>query len=69
MRKLLVDIDDDIDVSENLSLIRNQAGVDGDQFVDAVSRLREIAVDYDLVLTDTETKYLLDLMNNIINNV
>lgn len=69
MRKLLVDIDDDIDLSENLSLIHNQAGVDEKQFVNAVSRLREIAVDYDLVLTDKETKHLLDLMNNITNNL
>lgn len=64
MRKFLVDIDDDIDLSENLSLIQNQSAVDAKQFVDAVSRLREIAVDYDLVLDDKETKYLLDLMNN-----
>ena len=64
MRKFLVDIDDDIELSENLSLIQNQSAVDAKQFVDAVSRLREIAVDYDLVLKDKETKYLLDLMNN-----
>ena len=69
MRKFLVDIDDDIDLSENLTMISNQVGVDANKFVDALSRLREIAVDYDLVLNDKETKKLLDMMNNITNNL
>jgi hypothetical protein len=69
MRKLLVDVNDDIDLNENLPLIKSRANIDAEEFKQSISRMKEIAVNYDIKLTDSETKSLIDIMNNITNNL
>lgn len=72
MKKLLVDINNEIDLGENLSYISKRTGIDADQLSSAIERLKEIHTDFDIndtQLSDKETKYLIDIMNNVINNL
>ena len=72
MQKLLVDVTSDDEINENISYISKRTGIDGNLIVSAISRLRQLAGDYnirDSKLTDSEAKSLIDIMNNIINNL
>lgn len=69
MRRVLVDINDDIDLDENMKLLINRTDIDSKELKDAVSRLKEIKNDYELKISDKETKHLIDLMNKITNDI
>ena len=69
MRRVLVDINDDIDLDENMKLLINRTGIDSKELKEAVSRLKEIKNDYELKISDKETKHLIDLMNKITNDI
>ena len=45
------------------------ADIDAEEFKESISRMKEIAVNYDIKLNDSETKSLIDIMNNITNNL
>ncbi len=69
MRKMLIDVNDDVDLSENLTLIKSRTGIDTEQLINAISRIREIVADDEIKLSNKETKYLIDLMNSITYNL
>ncbi len=69
MRRMLVDINNDIDLDENMKLLINRTDIDSKELKEAVSRLKEIKNDYELKISDKETKHLIDLMNKITNNI
>lgn len=68
MRKLLVDVNDEVDLTDNMSLLTTLSGVDSKQLIEVLSRLKEISTDYEIILTDKETKQLIDTMNSVTRN-
>lgn len=69
LRKLLVNVNDDIDLNENINLISSISGIERDKIIDSFSILNNLIGDHEMKLSDKETMRLIDFMNNISKNL
>lgn len=69
LRKILIDVNEDYTLDDNISLITSRTGLTIQEIKDDIAKLQNIENDYDIKLSDKETKRLIDFMNKILNEI
>lgn len=66
LRKALIDVNDDNLIDENITLLVSRTAMKAEDIKDNIIKLQNIQTDTDIVLSDQETKRLIDFINNVL---